>query len=250
MEKICNTCQESKDISYYQKDKQKKTGYNNKCKNCKLGKDEIKKYNFVIDNKKICGQCNIEKHVDYYQISREKRGNKVKNICKECTSENRKTIEFKEKSKLFKSRSPEYKKEYRKDNLKYKEQQLAYSKSDKRKNKLSEWNKKQYDNNPKYKLICLLRNRLFYILKDKRFSKNKKTLEILGDSIENVKKFIEDQFIEGMTWENHGEWHIDHKKPLSSAQTEEEIYKLCHYSNLQPLWAFDNLSKGSKYSIF
>ena len=49
-----------------------------------------------------------------------------------------------------------------------------------------------------------------------------------------------------MSWENHGEWHIDHKKPLASAKTEEELKKLCHYTNLQPLWALDNIRKGAK----
>ncbi len=52
----------------------------------------------------------------------------------------------------------------------------------------------------------------------------------------------------GMTWKNkefYG-WHIDHIVPLSSAKTEEDVYKLCHYTNLQPLWSKDNMSKGSK----
>ena len=49
-----------------------------------------------------------------------------------------------------------------------------------------------------------------------------------------------------MSWENQGKWHIDHIIPLSSAANEEELYKLCHFTNLQPMWATDNIRKGSK----
>ena len=49
-----------------------------------------------------------------------------------------------------------------------------------------------------------------------------------------------------MNWNNQGEWHIDHIIPLASASTEEELLKLCHYRNLQPLWAKDNLEKQAK----
>jgi hypothetical protein len=56
---------------------------------------------------------------------------------------------------------------------------------------------------------------------------------------------MEAKFVDGMNWDNIGEWHIDHIIPLSSAETEQETIKLCHYTNLQPLWAFDNLSKGN-----
>ena len=55
---------------------------------------------------------------------------------------------------------------------------------------------------------------------------------------------MENQFIDGISWENYGEWHIDHIIPLSTSKSIEEINRLCHYTNLQPLWAFDNLSKG------
>lgn len=50
-----------------------------------------------------------------------------------------------------------------------------------------------------------------------------------------------------MTLDNYGEWHLDHIKPISLAQTEQEVIKLCHYSNFQPLWAKENMSKGNKY---
>ncbi len=51
-----------------------------------------------------------------------------------------------------------------------------------------------------------------------------------------------------MSWDNHTKygWHIDHIIPLASAKTEEELKSLCHYTNLQPLWAKENLSKGAK----
>jgi len=58
---------------------------------------------------------------------------------------------------------------------------------------------------------------------------------------------IEGEFKEGMTWENYGEWHIDHIKPLGvKGLTEEEIIERLEFTNTQPLWAFDNISKGNK----
>jgi hypothetical protein len=72
----------------------------------------------------------------------------------------------------------------------------------------------------------------------------------LGCSPQFLKEHIEKQFSDGMSWELVGKYiHIDHIIPLSSANTEEELYKLCHYSNLQPLWAEDNLKKSNKIFI-
>ena len=72
--------------------------------------------------------------------------------------------------------------------------------------------------------------------------------EYLGCNIEVFKKQIEQQFTEGMSWENYGEWHIDHKIPLKYKKTplEEDIQRL-HYTNTQPMWASENMSKGCRY---
>jgi len=64
-----------------------------------------------------------------------------------------------------------------------------------------------------------------------------------------VKCLIESKFTDNMTWENHGKWHIDHIVPISSAITMAELEKLFHYSNLQPLWAKDNLAKSDKIPV-
>jgi hypothetical protein len=85
-------------------------------------------------------------------------------------------------------------------------------------------------------------------LNTKNIKKHNKTFDIVGCSPQQLKEHIQSQFKDNMSWENYGYygWHIDHITPLSSAKTEEEIYQLCHYTNLQPLWAEDNLKKSNK----
>jgi hypothetical protein len=83
-------------------------------------------------------------------------------------------------------------------------------------------------------------------LKNYSEKKKKHTMEYVGCDIHVLREHLQKQFNDGMTWENQGEWHIDHIIPLSSVKTEDELYKLCHYKNLQPLWAEDNLKKSNK----
>ena len=78
-------------------------------------------------------------------------------------------------------------------------------------------------------------------------SKEKNTIELLGYSPINLKENIESKFVNGMSWENYGEWHIDHIKPISSFDKNETPNVINSLDNLQPLWAFENLSKGSKF---
>lgn len=72
--------------------------------------------------------------------------------------------------------------------------------------------------------------------------------ELIGCNTENLKQHLENQFKSNMSWKNYGlgGWEIDHIKPLASAKTKEELYNLFHYTNLQPLWASENRSKGCK----
>jgi L-arabinose isomerase len=99
------------------------------------------------------------------------------------------------------------------------------------------------------KLKTTLGNRIREFMKQKGYKKNSRTFQIVGCSPQDLRLYLEKLFKEGMTWENHGEWHIDHIIPISKAKTEEEIYKLNHYTNLQPLWKRENLCKGSKIII-
>jgi hypothetical protein len=91
--------------------------------------------------------------------------------------------------------------------------------------------------------------RLWHALKSKKWHKDSKFAEYIGCSKEFLLKHLESQFQSGMTWENYGnklgQWSIDHKIPLFRATSKEEMYKLCHYTNLQPLWAQENSRKSN-----
>ena len=78
--------------------------------------------------------------------------------------------------------------------------------------------------------------------------KSAKTIEILGYSAEELKIHLESLFKEGMTWDNYGEWHIDHIKPVSKFDENVDVKEVNALENLQPLWAEENLSKYNHYN--
>lgn len=71
--------------------------------------------------------------------------------------------------------------------------------------------------------------------------------KVIGCTVEQFVAYFDSLFQPGMTWSNHGTWHIDHIKPVATANTIEEVERLNHYTNLQPLWARDNIAKGSLF---
>jgi hypothetical protein len=211
---------------------------------------------------------------DYSKNNRDKR-NLIQKIWRENNED--KVKEYRKKyydtnpekfiliSKTYRDNNPEKIKEY---NKKYYNNNVEFNKKrvldwvkqnrDKKISSLNNWKFRNYErikeyknyrynNDPLYKLTHNIRTRVINFLKLKNITKNNGTFDIVGCSPEFLKEYIENQFTEGMSWELMGQHiHIDHIVPLSSANTEEEIYKLCHYTNLQPLWAKNNLKKSNK----
>jgi hypothetical protein len=94
-----------------------------------------------------------------------------------------------------------------------------------------------------------IRKLLLSAFKVRNIKKSKlcmRTEEIIGCSFEFFKKHIETQFQQGMSWDNHGDWHLDHKVPLGIATSVDELIKFNHWTNFQPLWAKENLEKKCK----
>lgn len=98
-------------------------------------------------------------------------------------------------------------------------------------------------------LLNKLRSRVQAAMKHYSEKKKKHTIEYLGCTLEELRVYLERQFTDVISWENQGAWHLDHRRPCSSFDfnSEEEIHKCFHYTNLQPLWASENLSKNDKY---
>ncbi len=98
-----------------------------------------------------------------------------------------------------------------------------------------------------FKLLCYLRNRIYYALIGK--NKSKSTRNLIGCSVEQLKSHLQSKFTKGMAWNNYGKWHVDHIKPCCSFDLSkpEEQEKCFNYTNLQPLWAKDNLRKSGTF---
>lgn len=106
--------------------------------------------------------------------------------------------------------------------------------------------KQRLANDPMFAMVKRLRKRLRESVLNKHEIRDKKLREILGCSYEELLAHLESKFLANMSWENMNLWHIDHIIPLASAKSLEDVYRLNHYTNLQPLWAEDNLRKNAR----
>ena len=118
------------------------------------------------------------------------------------------------------------------------------------KDKIKKWFVNKFKTNVQFKLSHILRSRLHNALKNNQ--KTGSAVKDLDCSVEELKQYLESKFQPGMSWDNWSldGWHIDHIKPLSSFDLTDrkQLLEACHYTNLQPLWAKDNLSKSDKIS--
>lgn len=114
-----------------------------------------------------------------------------------------------------------------------------------------EYESQKYRTDLQYKIAHNHRARVYSALRAQQATKDSTSLELMGCTLEIVIQHIENQFQEGMSWENwaHDTWHIDHIRPCASFDltNESELRECFHYTNLQPLWANENMSKGDKW---
>lgn len=111
----------------------------------------------------------------------------------------------------------------------------------------SKYTKNRNKTDINFKLIRNLRNRLWYALVNRMWKKNCKFSQYIGlEDYSQLAAYIETKFKPGMSWDNYGEWEMDHIVPLSSAKNEDELYKLSHFLNIQPLWKSENRAKANK----
>lgn len=239
--KVCTKCHISKDITEFNKDSSKKDGLYSSCKECV----NLMKRTYYSNNREKCirqsiesANRNIEKtRARKLRYSRSERGKEYSRLYR---LEN--TDKIKENNKKWVRNNIEkvrgYKRKYRENNPEKIKQYNSYNEYYKKRKK------QRLQNDPlfllKERIGCLIRN------STKNGYKNSKSTDILQISIEEFKTYLENQFEDNMSWNNYGEWHLDHKVPVSLATNKEEFYKLNHYSNFRPLWSRDNIVKSDK----
>jgi hypothetical protein len=154
--------------------------------------------------------------------------------------------ETKERLKKNHKKWSEQNKEHRKQYLKeYREKNINKIRKTKR-----DYERNRKASDPLYKLISNFRTAIYQVLKENRVDKNHSYFDVLRYTPEELIIHLEKQFTDGMTWENYGEWHVDHKLPITSFNIQEmgdeEFMKCWCLDNLQPMWGEENIRKSNK----
>lgn len=237
-----------------------------KCKRCEIKKSsgEFGENKKNLDGKSIyCKNCEKLRGVEYRNKNREKVNESSKKWRNKNPEKYKKTVEkYLEKNpnmssteriknyrrdENFKMKQSLRRKEYYKKNIeKEREASKNYYKKNKKnqRKKSDEWKKRKMKEDGFFRMKKNLRDRIRQYLIGE--NKSKKTKDVVGLDKLQFKLYIQNKFVNGMSWENYGKWHLDHIKPLYQAKNNEEALILNHYTNLQPLWATDNIRKNKK----
>lgn len=271
--KVCTHCQRALPLENFCKNKRRKDGLNNWCREC----SKLYKKSYYGKNKEEI----LEAHKEYYKNHKEaERSYRERNKeriklrkteyrkthreqeraqKKKWREENREKVRQQKRDsyqrlkntsvKAWKEKNKEIilqkKKEYREKNAEsIKMQRKAYRIKAKGKTR------ERYNNDIQFRLSVTLRHRISEAVKAQGAVKRERTAELIGCSIAELKKHLESQFKDGMSWENYGfyGWHIDHIIPCAAfdLSKEDEQKKCFNYKNLQPLWAVENNRKSDK----
>jgi len=260
--KVCSVCKEEKELNLFYKNKDSRGGFRNECKFCTYEKTKKlvaknKKQNFLKDYTQVIKKCNFckkeksalefykkiktkdgldyackccikiisEKRHDYYKETNFKNNNDLVKKCSVCKS-------LKNRDEFFKSNRYKTGLESRCKICSIKKCNIRHS--------------ERLKTDGLYALKTRFRACISKAMQRNGYSKKSKTQELLGCSWQQFKEHIEKQFVDGMSWDKLKEIHIDHKVPLATAKTYEDVVRLNHYTNLQPLWAKDNIRKSNK----
>lgn len=248
---------------YYNKNKERKKAYYEDNKEQINDNSETNKERKKENNKKYYNK-NKEKINKRNKEWKEENKEKIKENGKKYYEENKEKIkrknkkwslDNKEKRKIISNNWNLNNKEKRKEifnnwNFNNKEKRIKWVEENK--DKINENHQRRYQTDYLYKLTTNIRNNIRLSFKKNNHKKTSKTQDILGISFKDFKLYIETMFEDWMTWDNHGSvdgkpptdlnqcWDLDHIIPISTATTEEEIVKLNHYSNFQPLCSYYN----------
>jgi hypothetical protein len=250
--KVCSKCGKEKPLSEFHKDKQGKFGVRNHCKFCRISPKAQQRL-LVPKGFKICSSCHKEKLLSEFHKD-VTRNDGLRSNCKKCNLEEvcdyHKSHQQESKQYYLNNReqilkqTTEYKKAHQKERHEY---YLKNKDKQREQNKISRKNRIKTDT--QFKLSIYLRSAIHRSLKNN--TKTGKAIDLMGCSWDFLKQHLESQFNNGMDWKNYGRkgWHIDHIKPISKfdLRLANEQRKCWNYTNLQPLWWYDNLKKSNKY---
>lgn len=195
------------------------------CRECGY---ELLKYNSYKKKHNLLGLTYLEyKHRVQEEENRERDR---KERCIKVVYSNGCVRYYEQDSFAFSGREKEYMKEY---NATHKKERAAR-------------HKERIANDALYSFKVGVRKFISHSFKRRKESKAMHTEKVLGCTFDEFFSHICSLFKDGMTVENYGQWQIDHIIPLSTAKTKEDVIKLCHYTNLQPLWASENRAKSNK----